>query len=79
MSPELFQGIVIVSQLALAGVLYSLRQTIKVAILESRAEIAETYATKGELRDTEGRLKEAIGLRGLLLIDERSGVDRRQT
>jgi hypothetical protein len=61
------QAWLVVASIAGNGILalavFSLRQTIKVSILEAVAKISETFATKEELTATELRLKEQIGIR----------------
>jgi len=53
----------IVANVVLALFVYSFKQTIRVAILEAVANIAEKYQTKADADAMESRLREQIGLR----------------
>lgn len=53
----------ICANVALALIVYSLKTTIRNAILELQVKLTQEFATKVELIATEDRLKEQIGLR----------------
>jgi hypothetical protein len=59
----LLAGLSILGNLVLALVVYSLKTTIRVAVLEAVGEIQKFYATKQELKEAEYRLNENIGIR----------------
>ena len=62
-SSVVFSALSFIASMVIAVVVYSLKTTIRVAILEAASAAAEKYATKDDLKSAEARLHEQIALR----------------
>lgn len=76
-SGNVINVISILVSLGVGVAVYSLKTTIRVAILEAGEKAADKYATKDELTATEERLNRDIGIRNEIRTGfERMGVMR---